>query len=63
MANKVVNFFKEVKIEMGKVSWPTKDELISSTILVITSMVLFGIIIWICDFIFMRAINFIIRFG
>ena len=61
MANKVTNFLREVKVELGKVSWSTRSELISSTIVVITSVFLLATFIAICDFILVRFINFIIK--
>ena len=61
MANKVTNFLREVKVELGKVSWSTRNELISSTIVVITSVFLLATFIAICDFVFVRFINFIIK--
>ncbi len=60
MANKIVNFIREVKIELGKVSWSTKEELFVSTIVVLVSVALLGIFIGMCDFVFLRVINFII---
>ena len=38
MANKVGIFFKDIKLEMAKVSWPTKDELVASTAIVLVSL-------------------------
>ena len=35
MLNKIVKFFSEMKGEMKKVTWPTRDELKESTKLVI----------------------------
>ena len=35
MANKLINYFKESKAELTKVTWPTKEQAIQSTILVI----------------------------
>jgi preprotein translocase subunit SecE len=61
MANKVANFLKEVKIELGKVSWSSREDLTSSAIVVITSMFLLGIFIWICDFVFVRMVNVVIK--
>ena len=46
---KFKDFFKDVKLEMGKVSWPTKDELIGSTIIVLISLALLSLFIGICD--------------
>ncbi len=46
---KFKGFFKDVKLEMGKVSWPNKDELIGSTIIVLVSLALLSLFIGICD--------------
>ena len=46
---KIAVFFKDIKIEMGKVSWPTKDELIGSTVIVLVSLALLSLFIGICD--------------
>lgn len=46
---KFKGFFKDVKLEMGKVSWPNKDELIGSTVIVLVSLALLSIFIGICD--------------
>lgn len=54
-------FLQEVKAEFKKVSWPTRNELIGSTGVVIVSVALLAIFIGICDFIFARIINIIIR--
>jgi len=61
MPNKITNFLKDVKIELGKVTWSTKDDLIASTIVVIVSVLLLAIFIGICDFILLRVINFILK--
>ncbi|MDD5679854.1 MAG: preprotein translocase subunit SecE [Candidatus Omnitrophica bacterium] len=61
MANKVANFVKEVKAELGKVSWSTKDELTSSATVVISSMLLLGAFIWMCDFVFVRIVDIVIK--
>jgi preprotein translocase subunit SecE len=61
MANKVANFLREVKIELNKVTWSTKEELIASTIVVLTSVILLAIFIGVCDFILLRVINFILK--
>ncbi len=61
MANKVAVFSKEVRAELGKVSWSTREELITSATLVITSMLLLSLFIWICDVIFVHAVDVIIK--
>jgi len=59
MANKFVGFFNDVKLEMGKVSWSTKDELIGSTIVVIVSLAILAIFIGICDVLLSSTVNII----
>ena len=58
---KTKKFLQEVKTEFKKVSWSDKNELIGSTGVVILSVALLAIFIDICDFIFAKTINIIIR--
>ena len=46
---RVREFFHEVKVEMRKVTWPAKDEVRSSTSVVLFVLVLMAIIIGIYD--------------
>ena len=59
MANKFVGFFNDVKLEMGKVSWSTRDELIGSTIVVIVSLAILSIFIGVCDVVLSSVVNII----
>ena len=59
MANKVAGFFNDIKLEMLKVSWPTKDELIGSTIIVLVSLAMLSAFIGLCDIALSSAINII----
>jgi len=61
MFGKIANFFSEVTVELKKVSWPTKNELIGSTSVVIISVAIMALYIGICDFIFSKAIHLVIR--
>ena len=47
-------FFRETKMEMKKVNWPTKTQLIQYTATVITSVVLVSFLIVIVDFAFLQ---------
>ena len=55
------NFITQVKVEMQKVSWSTKDELIGSTAVVIASTLLLAVFIGAVDIVLSRVIAFIIR--
>jgi preprotein translocase subunit SecE len=46
---KPINFIKEVRSELSKVSWSTRKELLASTVLVITVTVILTIFIGIVD--------------
>jgi preprotein translocase subunit SecE len=46
---KPVNFVKEVRVELGKVAWSTRQELIDSTIVVITITAILTVFIGIID--------------
>lgn len=61
MANKVAGFIKEVRVELGKVSWATRNELIASTVVVIASTLLLALFIGVCDFILLRIVSILIR--
>jgi preprotein translocase subunit SecE len=59
MANKIAGFFNDVKLEMAKVSWPTKDELIGSTVVVLVSLTILSAFIGVCDLVLSTAVNMI----
>ena len=46
---KTNRFFKEVRVEMQKVTWPSKDDMISNTIVVIIATVFVSLLIGIED--------------
>ena len=47
--NKFTRFLKEVNVELRKVTWPSKDELVGSTIVVIIVSFMVAIFIGIVD--------------
>jgi len=49
MKEKIVNFFKDVVKEMKKVTWPTKDELKESTIIVIVTCLILAAFTYVID--------------
>jgi preprotein translocase subunit SecE len=49
MLNKVKDFFREVKVEIKKVVFPSKDELIGSTWVVIITVVVISLFLGIVD--------------
>ncbi|MBM3304686.1 MAG: preprotein translocase subunit SecE [Candidatus Aminicenantes bacterium] len=47
-----VNFLREVKAEVKKVTWPSKTEVTSTTIVVLAATVFFGFYLFFMDVIF-----------
>jgi len=58
---KVIDYLKKVYNEMRKVTWPTRSELINSTIVVIVISTMVAIIIFILDTIFASGLALIIK--
>jgi len=52
MFQRFIEFLKESRVELGKISWPTRNELRESTIVVIISVILITIFIGAVDQIF-----------
>ncbi len=53
------SFFDEVKVELKKCAWPTKPELMESTVVVIVASFLLGAFVGLSDFglaMFLRTI-------
>jgi len=54
-------FLREVKAELKKVSWPTKQELISNTGVVFITVMVVCTLIWVIDATFAQVLRFIIK--
>jgi len=55
---RIKNYFKEVKVEMSKVKWPTKNQTINYTIVVIGVSIVVAVFLGALDYIFSLGINF-----
>ena len=49
MKEKIINFFRDIVKEMKKVTWPKREELKESTIVVIITSLIFAIFVYIVD--------------
>ncbi len=61
MLEKAKKFFKEVRIELGKVTWPKKEQLWGSTGVVIVISFLLAVFIGAVDLCLSRVIGFLLR--
>jgi preprotein translocase subunit SecE len=56
-----IAFFREVSDELKKVVWPTRQEVIRLTMIVILTSLLVGVFLGGLDFVFVKAIGLIIK--
>jgi len=57
LPKKLITFLKEVRIEMKKVNWPTKQETLRYTLIVIGASVVVAIFLGAIDLIFTTLLN------
>jgi preprotein translocase subunit SecE len=55
-AGRTVNYVRDVRAELRKVSWPTWDDLRKSTMVIIIFVIAIGILIGVMDFIFSKLL-------
>ena len=48
-AGGITRFMRETKVELKKVTWPTKQELIANTAVVLIAVVICAALIWVID--------------
>ena len=58
---KLIQFLKEARLELKKVSWPSRKEVIASTTLVIVVSVLAGLFLGLLDVVFFRSVYGLIQ--
>ena len=52
---RVKTFLSEVRAEMKKVSYPSRDEVVGTTAVVIVTSVIFAVFLWLADFLIIRG--------
>jgi preprotein translocase subunit SecE len=50
LGQRISKFFKEIRIEMKKVVWPTRKQLFNNTLIVFLACFTIGIVVWLVDF-------------
>lgn len=59
LPKRVSRYLREVRQEIKKVTWPSKEEIISSTIVVLVTVAFFVLLIGGLDFVFAKLVRFI----
>ena len=53
----LVRFYGDVKVELKKVTWPSRKEVYGTTSVVILSVFFFGFYLFLVDFVLRRAVE------
>jgi len=61
MFERITNYFRGVKAEVAKVSWPTRNEVISLTALILLLVIIVTLYIWGVDGILGTLLKILVR--
>ena len=53
----IIGFAKDSRVEVRKVVWPTRQETIQTTLVVLVMVTLIGIMLWLIDFVLMKGVQ------
>lgn len=54
---KIVGFFRDSYAELKKVTWPSREEVGSSTRVVLVSVLIFAVLLGVVDYLFLTGID------
>ena len=60
MKDKILNFINDVTKEMKKVTWPSKDELKESTMVVLATTIILALFVFMIDAVMTRLIDLVL---
>jgi preprotein translocase subunit SecE len=61
MFKKIGKFLEEVKVELKKTSWPTRQELIDATIVVIIAIAILSVYVGVVDVFLSKIVSLVIK--
>lgn len=61
MFGKIKNFFREVKIELKKVVFPSRDEVIGSTKIVVVLVLIVAVFLGMIDMLLSKIIGMVVK--
>ncbi|HEU0264588.1 MAG TPA: preprotein translocase subunit SecE [Geobacterales bacterium] len=61
MLTKTMDFLKEVRAEMGRVTWPSRKETLATTALVVVIVLIIAVYLWGSDMLLTAAVQKVLR--
>jgi preprotein translocase subunit SecE len=58
---RAMQFLAEVKVELSRVTWPTRREVWATTVVVILTSMLFGVYLWVIDLGLSQVMDWVFR--
>ncbi|MBS3943671.1 MAG: preprotein translocase subunit SecE [Dethiobacter sp.] len=58
---RLIKYFRDIRVELKKVHWPTKREFVVFTGIVLSMVVVIGLLFWGLDTVFLAVLQMIIR--
>lgn len=53
----IVSFGREARAEVRKVVWPTRQETVQTTLMVVVAVIILGIFLWLVDMMLLNAVE------
>ena len=58
---RIASYFRDLRSEFKKVTWPSRKQVLNNTIVVIVTIVIAGIVIWGLDSILLLLVNLLLN--
>lgn len=58
--NPVIQYFKEARDELGRVTWPTREQVIEGTQAVLIFVVALTVVVWLLDLAFHSGVRLVL---
>jgi preprotein translocase subunit SecE len=59
--NRMRSFLTETRSEMKKVTFPSREEVVGTTVVVLVASVIFAIFLWVADLVILQAFEWIYK--
>lgn len=61
--NKILNFFSEVRQEASKITWLSRKEALTTTLMVVAVVAVFSMVFVVADYFIYHIVQFVVNLG